>query len=645
MAIILGTLNEDNLEGLPENDIIQALDGNDIVQGDQGDDVIQGNEGNDQLFGGEGDDVIQGGAGNDRIWGDSGNDVLQGGAGNDTFIDSAGVNYFDGGEGNDTVEFKNLINSGIKLNLAEGTASYTDEQDQEVAQTLISIERAVGTNFNDELIGNEANNIFFGLEGDDKYVGGAGHDTFIDSSGVNYFDGGEGNDTVNFQNLINSGIKLNLAEGTASYTDEQDQEVAQTLISIERAVGTNFNDELIGNEANNIFFGLEGDDKYIGGAGHDTFIDSGGVNYFDGGEGNDTVEFQNLINSGIKLNLAEGTASYTDEQDQEVAQTLISIERAVGTNFNDELIGNEANNIFFGLEGDDKYIGGAGNDTFIDSGGVNYFDGGEGNDTVEFQNLINSGIKLNLAEGTASYTDDQDQEVTQTLISIERAVGTNFNDELIGNEANNIFFGLEGDDKYIGGAGNDTFIDSAGVNYFDGGEGRDTVNFQNLINSGIKLNLAEGTASYTDEQDQELAQTLISIERAVGTNFNDELIGNEANNIFFGLEGDDTITGGAGNDVINTGDGNNTIDSGSGVDTIELGNGNNTIALEEGEGHDKVINFQLGLTRFGVSDASTLTFEQSNGSVNIIAADGDLLANVEGVEVSTFTDNLSTIFF
>ncbi|NEP26440.1 calcium-binding protein [Moorena sp. SIO3I6] len=397
MAISVGKLNQYNLEYLPENDIFREREGdnlfgkggndvvsgdqgddviqqgnqgndklflggegddvilgkggNDVVSGDQGDDVIQGNEGNDQLFGGEGDDVIQGGAGNDRIWGDSGNDVLQGGAGNDTFRDSAGVNYFDGGEGRDTVDFHDLINSGIKLNLAEGTGSYTDEQDQEVAQTLISIEKAVGTNFNDELIGNEANNMFFGLEGDDKYVGGAGNDTFRDSGGSNHFDGGEGRDTVDFQNLINSGIKLNLAEDTGSYTDEQDQEVAQTLISIERALGTNFNDELTGNEVDNMFFGLEGDDKQtfcVNCAGNNTFRDSGGSNHFDGGEGRDTVDFQNLINSGIKLNLAEDTGSYTDEQDQELAQTLISIERALGTNFNDELTGNEVDNTLFG---------------------------------------------------------------------------------------------------------------------------------------------------------------------------------------------------------------------------------------------------------------------------------------------------------
>ncbi|NEQ11927.1 MAG: calcium-binding protein, partial [Moorea sp. SIO4E2] len=391
----------------------------------------------------------------------------------------------------------------------------------------------------------------------------------------------------------------------------------------------------------------EHDLELIGGVVFRAFHDPaqcGGVNYFDGGEGRDTVDFFEF-DFGVQVNLVEGTASSTDSNDQEITQTLISIENVFGTNFDDELIGNDQGNSFLGYNGDDKYLGGAGNDVFRDSAGVNYFDGGEGLDTVNFQNLINSGIKLNLAEGTASYTDEQDQEVAQTLISIERVFGTNFNDELIGNEVDNTFLGLEGDDKYVGGAGNDTFQDSGGVNYFDGGEGRDTVDFQNLINSGIKLNLAEGTGSYTDEQDQEVAQTLISIERAVGTNFNDELIGNGEDNILLGLDGDDTITGGAGNDVIKTGDGNNTIDSGSGVDTIELGNGNNTIALEEGEGHDKVINFQLGLTRFGVSDASTLTFEQSNGSVNIIAADGDLLANVEGVEVSTFTDNLSTIFF
>ncbi|OLT61462.1 hypothetical protein BJP37_23080 [Moorena bouillonii PNG] len=350
-------------------------------------------------------------------------------------------------------------------------------------------------------------------------------------------------------------------------------------------------------------------------------------------EGNDIIQ-GNLGNDVI----------YGDQGD-DVIQGNEGNDQLFGGEGDDVIQGGAGNDRIWGDSGNDVLQGGAGHDTFRDSAGVNYFDGGEGRDTVDFQNLINSGIKLNLAEGTGSYTDEQDQEVAQTLISIEKAVGTNFNDELIGNEANNSFSGLDGDDKYVGGAGNDIFRDSAGVNYFDGGEGFDTVNFQDLINSGIKLNLAEGTGSYTDEQDQEVAQTLISIERVFGTNFNDELIGNEAHNTFFGLDGDDTITGGAGNDVIKTGDGNNTIDSGSGVDTIELGNGNNTIALEEGEGHDKVINFQLGLTRFGVSDANTLTFEQSNGSVNIIAADGDLLANVKGVEVSTFTDNLSSIFF
>ncbi|NER31114.1 MAG: hypothetical protein F6J89_26715, partial [Symploca sp. SIO1C4] len=62
------------------------------------------------------------------------------------------------------------------------------------------------------------------------------------------------------------------------------------------------------------------------------------------------------------------------------------------------------------------------------------------------------------------------------------------------------------------------------------------------------------------------------------------------------------------------------------------------------EGFDSVFNFQLGATRFTGVNANELGFEQSNSSVNILAADGDLLASVDGTQVSTFTDNLSTIF-
>ncbi|MGB7442850.1 MAG: hypothetical protein WA919_17430 [Coleofasciculaceae cyanobacterium] len=57
-----------------------------------------------------------------------------------------------------------------------------------------------------------------------------------------------------------------------------------------------------------------------------------------------------------------------------------------------------------------------------------------------------------------------------------------------------------------------------------------------------------------------------------------------------------------------------------------------------------MFNFQLGATTFRGVNGNELSFEQSNSGVNILAAGGDLLASVDGTQVSTFTDNLSTIF-
>ena len=475
MAITVGSFDDDTLYGDDGFDIIQGLDGNDHIYGREGNDIIQGNEGNDQLHGEDGDDIIQGNEGNDRIWGGEGNDVMQGGAGNDSFRDSSGSNYFDGGEGRDSVSFEDLTSSGVKLNLAAGTGSYTNDQGEEVKQTLISIERALGTNSDDELIGNEADNAFFGLDGDDTYVGGAGNDTFRDTSGSNSFNGGAGRDTVVFQDL-QYGVKVNLDQRTGSYTDGNGQEINQTLISIERVAGTSYDDELIGNNASNTFYDFGGNDTYVGGAGNDTFADGTGSNHFDGGTGNDTVDFKGS-SFAIKVNLAEETGSYTNAEGEEVEQTLISIERLHGTNYDDEIIGNEANNSFYGGYGNDTYAGGAGNDVFRDSEGSNSFDGGEGIDLVTFQDLQNleSGIKVNLVEETSSYTNAEGEEIIQAVIDIERVYGTFFDDELIGNEENNLLLSYEGNDTLVGGAGNDRITTGGGDNTINAGSGVDNI--------------------------------------------------------------------------------------------------------------------------------------------------------------------------
>jgi hypothetical protein len=138
--IILGTSNNNGLNGTANAD---------CILGRGGQDTINGNGGNDFISGGDGDDVINGGAGNDTIFAGSGQDVVNGDAGNDTLRGGDGDDDLFGGIGNDT--------------LAGGQGQ-------------------------DELSGQDGDDVLFGDTGSDTLNGGNGNDTLA---------GGPSNDTCN----------------------------------------------------------------------------------------------------------------------------------------------------------------------------------------------------------------------------------------------------------------------------------------------------------------------------------------------------------------------------------------------------------------------------------------------------------------
>jgi 2',3'-cyclic-nucleotide 2'-phosphodiesterase / 3'-nucleotidase / 5'-nucleotidase len=155
---IVGTEQEDTLNGSNQNDFINGLAGNDSIFGDNendviyggaGDDIINGNNGNDLLFGesgvnsifgGNGNDIIYGGANSDTITGDNGDDRLFGGAGNDILNGGAGANTIIGGAGNDTMNaaFGNdtfIFASGFGSDSISGFANGADKIDLKVFAT------------------------------------------------------------------------------------------------------------------------------------------------------------------------------------------------------------------------------------------------------------------------------------------------------------------------------------------------------------------------------------------------------------------------------------------------------------------------------------------------------------------------------
>lgn len=100
---LVGTAQDDTLNGSDGFDTLQGGDGNDILNGGDGRDTLSGDAGNDTLNGGGGNDIINGGNGNDIIDGGEGNDTIDGGFDNDTVLGGAGDDSLNGAPGEDTI--------------------------------------------------------------------------------------------------------------------------------------------------------------------------------------------------------------------------------------------------------------------------------------------------------------------------------------------------------------------------------------------------------------------------------------------------------------------------------------------------------------------------------------------------------------
>jgi len=99
---LVGTAQDDWIEGLGGQDILSGDLGNDQVFGGAGHDRIWGRRGDDLLYGGEGHDQLNGGADQDSLWGEAGNDQLCGNLGDDWLNGGLGNDTLTGGEGRDT---------------------------------------------------------------------------------------------------------------------------------------------------------------------------------------------------------------------------------------------------------------------------------------------------------------------------------------------------------------------------------------------------------------------------------------------------------------------------------------------------------------------------------------------------------------
>lgn len=121
----------------------------------------------------------------------------------------------------------------------------------------------------------------------------------------------------------------------------------------------------------------------------------------------------------------------------------------------------------------------AGNDVLNGKQGDDLLDGGEGTDTALYQ-FDAAGVTVDLAAGIA--TDGFGN--TDTLVSIENVIGSDFNDAIKGNDQANSLTGGKGKDTLEGSSGDDTLLGGNSADRLVGGAGADRFLYVSIAEGG-----------------------------------------------------------------------------------------------------------------------------------------------------------------
>ncbi|MDO6732141.1 hypothetical protein Q4577_19070 [Marinovum sp. 2_MG-2023] len=623
-----GNSNPNTINGTDRNDVLRGGGGNDTINGRLGIDRLFGDNGNDEINGEEDDDILHGGDGVDTLNGGTGDDTLFGDAGDDELRGDSGINELDGGEGADDLigtggtSFASYGSSsaGLTVNLNNATLNTGDA----VGDTYTNIRNLIGSEFDDELTGDNQDNIIMGGEGrdaidgddgddalfggggDDTITGGDNDDTLAGGAGGDVLIGGPGRDAASYSDT-DDGIVVDLAN-TALNTGDA---AGDSYSGIADLIGGTGDDTLAGNNSDNQIDGLDGADLLIGRDGDDTLNgDNGddtlngglGGDDLDGGRGTDAASYEDAT-AGVFANLAN-SATNTGEAD---GDTYNNIENLIGSGFDDTLAGNGSDNLLIGGDGDDRLVGNGGDDTLQGGAGADELSGGGNIDTADYSSA-SSGVSASLFDSSGNTGDARGD----TYNSIENLIGTAFNDTL-GDDA--------GDNMIMAGDGNDLINSRGGSDFFVGGEGEDTVSY---ADSGfVVVDLEDSTAN----GGAATGAVFAGIQHLVGSNQADDLFGDGENN---------SILGGGNNDNLNGRDGDDTLDGGTGNDTLTLGSGADSVVVRLGMGNDTVTDFDLSedsldLSALSAAEQDAITVSANGAGDRVLTLSDGSTLTMDGI--------------
>jgi Ca2+-binding RTX toxin-like protein len=281
------------------------------------------------------------------------------------------------------------------------------------------------------------------------------------------------------------------------------------------------------------------------------------------------------VNRGVTISLNYGTV------DGGSTDHIAGFVNAGGSNQNDIIDGDEADNVLAGYGGDDSISGFGGNDTL---------DGGTGNDALVGGNgddLLLGGADADTLSGDAgndSLAGDTGNDNLSGGEGNDTLDGGANDDTLSGGNANDSLSGGDGNDTLSGGIGDDTVNGGSGDDNLDAGTGNDLLSYAGSTGA-VTVDMAAGRATAS-------ADTISGFDSVQGSANNDSLVGDSFANGLYGEDGNDTISadggndtvlGGNGTDLLAGGDGADSILGGDGVDTLSGGSGNDWLAFGAGD--------------------------------------------------------------
>ncbi|KQP65242.1 hypothetical protein ASF41_22050 [Methylobacterium sp. Leaf111] len=370
------------------------------ARGDTFEGVVQGTSGADALTffppfrggqnfyynAGMGDDVVAAGEGNDFLVGGGGNDQLSGNGGNDSFIGGGGSDSIFGGAGNDTVIANVSTDGADTVNLGDGSDVVTvnSATPGQVRLTFTSGQVGNGNPSDSNTMANQDGGLAVRLQAEDGSGNLSGPISRYDDEGIT-FTAGAGV-TFDVRDLVSGAERGDQFEVVTLGTSAND-----TLTAVQGDRSYYFNagmgdDIVTGGTANDFLVGGAGNDTLSGGLGSDIFIGGGGSDALIGGAGRDTASYATSLSS-VSADLLTPSVNQGDA----AGDTYDSIENLLGSAFNDQLRGDDRNNVLdggagndrlYGRLGEDKLNGGAGDDFLAGGNGVDFLNGGEGNDEL-----------------------------------------------------------------------------------------------------------------------------------------------------------------------------------------------------------------------------------------------------------------------